>query len=202
METHQDESAVVHALKDAAELGLCRHDEIVAALLLVAVEHLVHGIFRNQNVEEHMGDLGNVLTDAGCLQLFILCDRSLSFFAGGSFLIFADQADRLVVIVHQGKALCFFHDFFKSGLRDLGDGLLRSFTACAFRCLRDGGIRLVRLRAVKLLHPESDPCDEKDQKKRQKQRKQRTGPTPAPPAAAGAVAAVIVSCSSEIVIIH
>ena len=130
-----------------------------------------------------MGDLGDVLTDTGGFQLFILRDCSLSFFAGRSLLILADETDRLVIVVHEGKAFRLLHDFLQRGLRDFGLRRL-SGLVCGFG--GDCGICAAapRLSDAELFQAVADTDDQEHQYKRHenKGKESRTSSAAAPSA--------------------
>ena len=97
MEAHQDIAPVVHLLQDLFKLTLCGHHLVIALLVLIPVKGF--GIVYDDRMEEHMGDLLDILLHQPGLYLLIARYSRRHFFPAGKFSISCKEGDRAVIVI-------------------------------------------------------------------------------------------------------
>ena len=111
MNANQDIALVVHRLHHLLELGLGRHDIVVAVLAIVAVKGLL--VVHDERMEEDVRNLLRILTNQGTLDFIVLCDCSLSGFRLCGLFIGFDGGNCGIVVILR----CFFSGVRKYLLR-------------------------------------------------------------------------------------
>ena len=111
VDAHQDIALVVHRLHHLLELGLGRHDVVVAVLAIVAVKGLL--VVHDERMEEDVRNLLRILTNQGTFDFIVLCDCSLSGFRLCGLFIGFDGGNCGIVVILR----CFFSGVRKYLLR-------------------------------------------------------------------------------------